>query len=32
MGVKALEDGAFRSTVMEAVMAAFEKTKALGKS
>ena len=32
MGVKALEDGAFRATVMEAVMAAFEKTKALGKS
>lgn len=32
MGVKALEDGAFRSTVIEAVMAAFEKTKALGKS
>ena len=31
-GRRALEDGAFRSTVMEAVMAAFEKTKALGKS
>ena len=32
IGVKALEDGAFRATVMEAVVAAFEKTRALGKA
>lgn len=31
MGVRALEAGAFRADVMEAVMAAFEKTKQLGK-
>ena len=30
-GVRALEKGGFRSTVMEAVMAACEKNKALGK-
>lgn len=31
MGVKALEDGGFRAAVMNAVFAAYEKTKALGK-
>ena len=31
-GVNALEQGAFRGTVMQAVMAAFEKTKALGQT
>lgn len=30
-GVRALEDGGFRGTVMEAVIAAYEKTVALGK-
>lgn len=31
MGVKALEDGGFRASVMNAVFAAYEKTKALGR-
>lgn len=31
-GVKALEDGAFRSTVINAVLTAYEKNQALGKS
>ena len=31
MGVKALEDGGFRSSLINAVIAAYDKTKALGK-
>ena len=30
-GVHALEDGAFRATAIHAVVAAYEKTRALGK-